>query len=125
MYDYKLYASSAFALARLFRLGDGYHHVKQFAEATDHTPRAPHFAELRFWELVTPATDNPDPKKKSSGYWAITDKGKQFVKGQITVPSRILVFNNKFRGFSAKSVDTNFRQAFGNEFNYEEVMAGL
>lgn len=121
-YNYKLFASSAFALIRLYRLGEGEHHIKQFAEATANTPRAPHFAELRFWHMVEAST-NDDPTKKASGYWKITDAGKQFVEGTLRVKSRILMYNNKFVGFAPNSEIISIREALGNKFDYEELMA--
>lgn len=125
LYDYKLYSTSASALVRLFKLGQGYHHVSKYAEAGNGYPRAPHFAELRFWDLIAdmPKSDN-DTKKKSSGFWRITSKGIQFVLKEIEVPSRILVYNNKFQGYSEKSTSINIKQAFDNEFDYEELMGG-
>lgn len=127
-YEYKLFATSAFALIELYKLdqrspnGSGdFFHIKDYAEASGNRLRAPHFAELRFWGLVVKAP-NDDPKKKASGYWAITQKGREFVRGLIPVPSRILVFNNKFCGFSDKAVDIKINEALGNDFNFEEVM---
>lgn len=122
LYDYKLYATSARALIELYKLGDGYHHVSDFAEADGDRPRAPHFAELRFWQLITAKSTNENPKKKSSGFWAISERGKAFVKGEITLPSRILIFNNKFQGFSDKSEEITIGNALGNEFDYEDLM---
>lgn len=126
LYDYKLYATSASALVRLHRLGEGYHHVSKYAEAGDTYPRAPHFAELRFWGLIEPMPkDEDNTKKKSSGFWRITSKGTQFVLQEIKLHSRILVYNNKFQGYSEKSTPITIRQAFDNEFDYEELMKGV
>lgn len=122
LYNYKLFASSAFALIRLSRLSDDWQHIKDFAEATDKTPRAPHFAELRFWGMVEPMPTNEDPKKKASGFWRITPKGRLFVAGLSEVQSRILVYNNNFVGFAANAELITIKQALGNEFNYEELM---
>lgn len=121
LYDYKLFATSAVALMRLYNLGDGFHHISKFAEANDNYGRAPHFAELRFWGLVE-KMPNDDPNKKSSGFWRITDKGKQFADGIIKVQSRILVYNNTFQGFSDKSEEIDIKQALGNKFDYSELM---
>lgn len=122
LYNYKLFASSAFALIRLSKLKGEWHHIKDFAEATATTPRAPHFAELRFWGMVEPMPLNEDPKKKSSGFWRITDKGRMFVSGMLEVQSRILVYNNNFVGFASNSELITIKQALGNQFDYEELM---
>lgn len=65
---------------------------------------------------------NDDPKKKASGFWRITDKGKQFADGIIKVQSRILVYNNTFQGFSDKSELIGIKEALGNKFDYSELM---
>ena len=124
LYNYKLFASSAFALIRLSKLGAEWHHIKDFAEATDNTPRAPHFAELRFWKMVEPMPLNSDPKKKASGFWRITQEGRLFVAGMLEVQSRILVYNNNFVGFAKNAEIINIKDALGNEFNYEELIKG-
>jgi hypothetical protein len=119
LYNYKLFSTSAAALIRLYNLGGEYHHVREFAEANNKQARAPHFAELRHWELVQAgATDGFD--NKSSGYWSITDKGEKFVQGLIKVPERILIFNNKLYGF--RGVDIDIKQALSNKFSYAELM---
>lgn len=120
LYDYKLFATSAFALIELYKLGNGYHHISEYAEAGKNKQRAPHFAELRFWGLIEASTNN-DITRKASGYWKITAKGEQFVKGEISVPSRILIFNNKFQGFSGKSTNIKISEALGNKFDYSEL----
>jgi hypothetical protein len=125
LYDYKLFATSAYSLILLYRMDKNsdqeYFHIREYAEAQKGKARAPHFAELRFWGLIQRA-DNDDPAKKSSGYWKITDLGKQFVRGEIKVQSRILVYNNKFQGFSAKSESIDIHQALSNRFDYSELM---
>lgn len=125
LYDYKLFATSAFALMKLYSLSeerpDIYFHISEYAEASKGSPRAPHFAELRFWGLIS-KQENSDPTKKSSGYWCITQKGREFVEGKILLPSRILVYNNKFQGFSDKASSIPIQEALGNKFDYAELM---
>lgn len=128
LYDYKLFATSAYALLLLYKLDkefprEIYFHISRYAEAGEGKIRSPHFAELRFWGLIAKRDAvAKDPTKKSSGYWCITAKGKSFIEGDITVPSRILVFNNKFRGFSDKAEQIAIRKAFDNKFDYTEII---
>lgn len=128
LYNYKLFATSAYALILLYQLHqqrptEEYFHIREYAEAKDGKARAPHFAELRFWGLIE-KQPNDDPSKKSSGYWRITDRGVDFVRGGLKVNSRILIFNNRFQGFAANSEMINIRQALGNRFDYRELMGG-
>lgn len=126
IYTYRLYATSAMALIKLYNLDKfndaGEFHVKDFAEATGLHPRASHFAELRFWELVQKSDRKADKTQKSSGYWSITDKGKAFVEGRIKVKESIRIFNNDFYGFSGDPI--TIEQALGNKFDYQQAMNG-
>lgn len=123
-YRYPLFASSAYALIRLYRINKavgGPAHISQFAEQSDENIRAPHFAELRFWGLVKPAENVPSDKK-ASGFWEITELGIKFVEGLATVPKYVNVFNNKFLGHEGAEV--GIRQCLGNKFDYEALMKG-
>lgn len=128
LYNYKLFASSAIALIRLYSLTrenyghKTYFHIKDYAEAGEGRPRAHHFAELRFWGLIEKSTENPDSAKKSSGYWKITEKGKNFVEGKLKVHSRILIFNNTFAGYAKNSELINIKDSLENKFDYTELM---
>lgn len=122
LYEYRLYGTSAVALIKLYNLTlfsyETEFHVREYAEATSTTPRASHFAELRFWGLIE-KSPREEKGKKSSGYWSITEKGKQFVRAEITIPEKIKMFNNEFHGFIGGSIDIH--HALGNQFNYDEL----
>lgn len=115
----KLGASSAYALIRLFNLTGDYHHVREFAEGREGIRRSSQWAELLHWGLIDEAA-NEDPTKKSSGMWRITLKGIQFVKGEITLPKYIWLFNANFMGFDGEQID--IVAALGNKFDYQELM---
>lgn len=129
LYRYKLYDTSAMALIKLYNLtkitGREDHHVSQYAEKSPDHPRASHFAELRHWGLITKIDleQSQDPeRKKSSGFWAITEKGKAFVEGSIKVPEMIKMFNNEFFGFEGENI--SIQDALKNKFSYDELMSG-
>ena|SRR3990167_3420831 len=46
------------------------------------------FQKLGYWKIIS-------KRPKHSGWWYITDKGKQFMKGEIQVPRRIWVKNKQ------------------------------
>lgn len=126
LYNYKLFATSAWALIQLYKLhekrpNEAYFHISEYAEAGEGRIRAPHFAELRYWGLIA-KMENDDPKKKSSGYWGITDLGRRFVLGKVTVQSRILLFNNQFQGFAKNAEPIKIREALDARFDYQEIM---
>ncbi len=126
-YRYKLYATSARALIELYKLDQrnpevGYFHVSEYAEAKNGQPRAPHFAELRFWGLIERMPHDGNPHKKSLGFWAITHKGRQFVRKEQKLWAKILVYNNTFQGFDESAGTVGIDEALGNGFDYQELM---
>jgi hypothetical protein len=77
------------------------------------------FSKLRYWGLVE-QMPNENEKKKHSGMWRITDKGRQFAKGQIDIESHVLLFKKKLYGFDGDKI--NIREALGKHFDYPELM---
>src|SRR3990167_6219071 len=92
LYRYPLFATSAVALTDLYKITletkSEYHHISKFAEARKGKSRAPHFAELRFWEFIE-AKDTKTKDTNTSGLWNVTNKGIQFIKNLILVPKYI------------------------------------
>ena len=118
MYKHKINGIATSDLIRLYRLSKGNvgqpFHVSKFSQ-----DRGGAFAKLAHWGLVeTEVNDNT--KKRTSGMWSLTYKGLEFVKGDITVPEKIALYNKKAYGSSEKQVD--IRTALGTKFDYEELM---
>lgn len=125
-YKNPLFAASAFALIRLYQYQNNHPdeewmHVKDFAEASSNTPRAGHFAELRFWGLIEEKPNEDDPTKRTIGFWRITPRGRDFVEQKIRVFSHGRMFNGKNYGFTGEHITIS--EALGNKFNYEELMS--
>lgn len=74
------------------------------------------------WELAGTSTANSG-QKRTSGFWYPSQKGVDFVKGQITIPSHALYFNQQLVGFSDDQI--NIRQAFSTPFTYQQLMEGV
>ena len=128
LYEYKLFRMSAIALIYLYKLTRDnpekvYFHVSKYAEAIPGKKiRSPHFAELRFWGFIV-AKDRKTKESNASGFWAITEKGKNFVEGRISVPERIMMFNNKWQGFAGEAI--MIEDAMENSFEYQEMMGDI
>lgn len=80
------------------------------------------YSYLRYWGLIQEKKLEYNSEKKNSGYWGITNKGREFVKGNSRVPSHIRLFNQKFYGFEGKEV--TITDCLGSKFNYNELMEG-
>lgn len=73
------------------------------------------FQKLRFHALVA--------KTEKAGYWLITKRGGQFLRGEIEVPKEVLTFRNRVKEHSVGLVGIkSFRGKvpyFDSEFAYE------
>lgn len=78
------------------------------------------FAKLLAWDLIQ-QMGNSDKTKSSSGYWAITEKGKLFVQDRITRPKFVYSYNAKFLGFDGPEI--SIKEALTEQFNYDELMS--
>jgi len=73
-----------------------------------------------WWGLAEEKPNPDDPKKRTSGNWKITPKGRQFVREEIRVPSHCIIFNKRTLGFTDDLI--SIVDALGRPFNYRELM---
>jgi hypothetical protein len=74
---------------------------------------------LPCWGLIE-SQPNDDPKKKASGLWRPTERGRAFAAGMITVPKTAVVYNNKLERL--EGVMITIKEALGSKFSYEDLM---
>jgi hypothetical protein len=121
-YARNLYSTQAYCLIRLYRIteleGEDFYHWRKLIENVGGS-LGEDFPKLRFWGLIREA-DTRTLDRNASGYWKITQKGKDFVLGIISVPKKVYIFNNKFRGFSDDTI--TIQQALKDKFDYRELM---
>jgi len=99
---------------------DGWLHVEtDFRDVS--VPSRGDYAKLRYWGLIEARPDAETGGGRTNGYWRVTEKGQQFVRGETTVPSYILLWNNEPVGVSPKEIDIQAALA-GGGFDYAEVM---
>jgi hypothetical protein len=81
------------------------------------------FAKLEHMHLIIKRPMDPrDRSKKYSGYWKITDKGKLWVEGKLTIPQYTHFFDAKVYGFSGK--EQSIKDRLGKKFHYGKLMDG-
>mgnify|MGYP003636084195 CR=1 FL=1 len=66
--------------------------------------------------------DNENPEKKTSGCWKLTSAGIRFVKGFLSIPKYVHIYNDKVLSFD-DSEELYIQDCLGNKFNYQELMA--
>lgn len=82
--------------------------------------RSKSMATLHHWGLLE-SKPNEDPDKKGSGFWRLTQRGRDFLRRKILLPKYAFVFDNKLVKFSKEQVDVV--KALGKKFSYEELMS--
>ena len=79
------------------------------------------FAKMAHWRLIEQAIA-PSGDKRTSGAWRPTQRGCEFARGAITVPSHVILYDNKVQGWSEDHVDIH--AALGRKFSYRELLHG-
>lgn len=119
LYRYKIQAQMIYYLFEIMKLQRNKPWVHVMNEVK---PINGDYAKLRYWGLIEERGDVPEKDTKSSGFWRITEKGKQFLYGYIPIYSHCLIFNHKCYGTSG--VPITVQEALQNKFSYEELMNG-
>ncbi len=125
IYRRKLHASMACQLIRLYALGGANEFIHASRLIMPSMVGIGDFSKCKYWGLILPkdkAIYDTDVASKATGFWRMTSLGEQFVRGEISIPREMFVFNDEVLGHSDAS--TTITQALGDKFNYDELMAG-
>ena len=126
LYERKIDGRCAKSLIELYQFDDqrpDYYHV---GDLPTYYKGGGDFAKLRFWGLIEEKPKDPDDStRRTSGFWRITDRGRDFVEGRITVPRTVMIYNRKFYGYEDEKDVVSIKQCLGTQFNYEETMKPL
>lgn len=77
-------------------------------------------SKLKFWGILLPQDGTRDDGSKRIGFYSITQKGREFVEGRITVPEKARIYNQRFLGFAGREV--SIREILNEGFNYADLM---
>lgn len=79
------------------------------------------FSKLECWGLIyrQPHVQGEEGKR-TSGMWKITDKGRDFIAGRVTVPQYAYIYNGNL--LELGGVDIHIEHALGKKFDYREIM---
>lgn len=121
MYKYTINGTAVADLINLYNLTGGktkdFRHVNEFSNLASRS-----FTKLKHWGLIEDSV-NEDTAKRTSGMWAMTDKGRAFVLGQIMIPDRVILFNKQAYNPQEKN-EITVEEALGKKFNYQELISG-
>ena len=117
IWKYSVHSTLAKMLIILYRLGGEreFVHVRDF---TFSNTSGRNFSILKLWGLIIPM-ENDDPKKRTSGFWKITNKGARFVRGEIAIQA-LQIYDGK--ALSSIGELLTIKECLGKKFDYEELM---
>jgi len=116
IYKMKMTSTMAFCLIKLSKKPDAFYHISTMGHSG-----GGEFAKLRHWGLIEQQENNNNKKKRTSGFWAITPKGREFVLSNIKIPKYYEIYNNNILEFSNELI--TIKQALNNKFDYSELMS--
>lgn len=110
------------ALVKLYSLCDGdpdmFYHINEFDQVTK--SGGGDFAKLLHWGLIE-SFPNDNTKKRTSGLWTITYRGRCFVQGRLRLFKYCHLYNNEIVKFSGEK--RNISASLNEEFDYRELMS--
>lgn len=120
IYQRRLHHTAAKKLIDLYRLGGDkdYVHTSRLVERGETS--IGDFSKAKYWDLIHEAPADSGIKK-TSGLWRLTEKGVSFVRGQVTIPRTVQIFDDRVFGFSGDLVSIQQCLASGG-FNYQDLM---
>jgi len=129
MYRRKLNPGMASVLLWVYRAtpvlttDEGWIHISNALLEMKMNAVAKEYSKLRFWGLLEEMPKQErDRTKRGTGYWRITERGRQFCEGKLKVAQRIYIFDNRLFGRSKETVSC--REALDDRFDWNELMNG-
>jgi hypothetical protein len=125
LYKKKIDSMMAFYLTKLYRISmknpsKVFFHVEDDLKVVNKLGGS--WAKLRYWNLIVQKPkDETDTIRRTSGMWRITDTGKMYAEGKLSLPKYIKLYNQTFYGFEGERVD--IRSSLTDKFNYMELMS--
>lgn len=77
---------------------------------------------LHQWGLIEEVPDDADPQKKKAGFYRVTERGVQFVRGEIRVNKFVYLYDNRLLNISGDTETVSMQEALGDRFDYQELM---
>lgn len=78
--------------------------------------------KLRYWGLIEEQLERREDGGRA-GWWRVTELGEQWILGQVTVPSHVVIYNGRCRWLEGDPISVV--DALGNRFDYRALMDGV
>lgn len=83
--------------------------------------RAKTMSVLQHWKLLERKAKDVDEDKRGSGFWRLTEKGRDFIRNRTSISKYAFVFDNRVIKLSPQRVDVI--TTLGKKFSYNELMS--
>lgn len=102
---------------------DGFIHFENYLVQRKRSNIKGVIGKAKYWGLVERRPkDESEAHKKTSGHWRLTEKGKRFVRGEISVPRKIWYFDDRVVDIDDPQDLINIKTSEIRNFDYEQVM---
>lgn len=119
-YRRRLNANMAVTMVAMFRKKKfGFIRVEEFMRVNGYQ-RSGDFPYLVHWGMLEKMPGKREDGSSKTGYYKLTDKGRQFVLHQITAQQTLVIYNGKVEGFEGSEI--SIEEALGKKFDYRELM---
>lgn len=118
LYGHTINSQMAKCLVQMFALEQQEEHDEWIHVLQELRPSNRMYSLARHWGLIEARGD--EGEQKSSGYWRLTQKGRNFVEGKIKVAKHAYIFNDKVFALDPETED--IWEALDNKFDYKELM---
>lgn len=97
----------------------GWVHVQSLKHNNTPVARGGDATKLKHWGLIEGQQGVKDDGNPRNGYWRLTEAGRQFVEGRLTVPRRVHILLDTCYGKDGEAI--TIHDALGEGFNYQDL----
>ena len=120
VYKRRLHGSAARQLIQLFKLGGAMQYVHTSQLLLPGETGVGDFTKAKYWGLIE-EQENFNGKTRTSGMWALTRAGVEFVEGRRSIMQIAQIFDDRVLGFEGQMV--GIKECLGEDFDYSRLMA--
>jgi hypothetical protein len=114
-----LNASNVQVLILLYR-----RHGQDWAYLPDLRSAGQDESTAKHWGLIEPRPGLRADGAKQQGWWRLTNQGVRFVRGEITIPRRMMIFADRSYGPQDANNQVSIQDCLGINFDYDKLMRG-
>lgn len=81
-------------------------------------------ALLRHWGLIERSAGRREDGYRSTGYYRLTDLGRRFLRGEVSVPRQITTFDGECLGYVDENDRVYVHEVLGYRFDFDSFMRG-